>query len=64
VETFPVFSEIDELLADEIDRHMEHLKQKYSQFYEQYFSARMVKDIGVRHRIEIPKPTPAPVTVV
>jgi hypothetical protein len=59
-----VFSEIDELLADEIDRHMEHLKQNYSQFCEQYFSARMVKDIGVRHRIDVPKPTPAPVPAV
>ena len=45
-----LFAEADEILHDEIDKHMEHLRADYPQFYEEYFDARRIRHACIRHR--------------
>ena len=54
-----LFKEADGLLDEEIDGFMEHLRGDYPQFYNEYFAARQIKDVGTRHRPAEPAPPPA-----
>ena len=45
-----LFDQADEILNEEIDRFMEMLRPAETELYNKYFSARVVKDTGVRHR--------------
>jgi len=56
------FAEADEILHKEIDKHMEHLREDYPQFYEEYFDARRIRHAGIRHRPDAKKDgtTPPP----
>lgn len=51
------FYKIDEILEEEIDPAMELIRATNTQFYNEYFALRVVKDTGIRHR---PEPAPAP----
>ena len=58
-----LFSQVDELLNEELDRYMELLRAADTEFYNTYFAARVIKDIGVRHKATPPAPpAPAPAT--
>lgn len=52
-----LFNEADTLL-DQIDAMMELVRTKASQFYNEYFAARVIKDVGIRHRPEEPAAEP------
>lgn len=59
-----LFNQIDELLNEEFDRYMELLRSSDTEFYNKYFAARVIKDMGVRHKANAPAPgTPAPAAV-
>jgi hypothetical protein len=45
-----MFDNADDLLREELDRYMELLRPTEVEFYNKYFSARLVRDTGVRHR--------------
>ena len=45
-----LFEKADELLNEEFDRFMELLRTTQSEFYNKYFTARVIKDTGVRHK--------------
>jgi hypothetical protein len=45
-----LFDEVDELLHEEVDRLMEVLRPLEAELCNKYFSARVVKDLGIRHR--------------
>ncbi|MDD8018847.1 MAG: hypothetical protein PHP42_10780 [Bacteroidota bacterium] len=57
-----LFDKADELLSEEIDRFMEMLRANETEFYNMYFSVRVVKDTGARHRTN-GDPVPAPATL-
>ena len=43
---------------------MELLRSSDTEFYNKYFAARVIKDMGVRHKANAPAPgTPAPAAV-
>ena len=44
-----LFDDADELLRDDLDHLMEQVRGEFPQFYNEYLSARVIKDIGVRH---------------
>ena len=48
-----LFDKVDELLHEEIDRYMELLRPTETELYNKYFSARVVKDTGIRHRAPV-----------
>ncbi len=48
-----LFSQADSLL-DRIDAMMQLLRAKATQFFNEYFAARVIKDVGIRHRPEAP----------
>jgi hypothetical protein len=50
-----LYDQVDELLADTIDRLMELVKVKEPQLYEQYFSLRTIKWLGIVHKKETAK---------
>lgn len=52
-----LFDEVDDLLLDEIDGIMETFKTTEPDFYNAYFSARVIKDLGTR---KVVKENPAP----
>jgi len=54
-----LFAKADDLLENEIDRQMELLREAYREFYNEYFAARVIRDLGIVHE---PEPTPAPPT--
>ncbi len=56
-----LFRQADELLREELDRCMELLRATEQQFYTEYFAARIVKDLGLRHRQPTNGTQPAPV---
>ena len=45
-----LFDQADDILNEELDRFMELLRPAETELYNKYFSARVVKDTGVRHR--------------
>lgn len=51
-----LFTKADEILEEEIDPAMELIRATKTQFYNEYFTLRVVKDTGVRHK---PEPEPA-----
>ena len=57
-----LFDKADELLHEELDRYMEMLRPTETELYNKYFSARVVKDLGIRHRpaVEPTVASPAP----
>jgi BMFP domain-containing protein YqiC len=48
-----LFNKTDELLREELDRYMELLRPTETELYNKYFSARIVKDLGIRHRTPV-----------
>lgn len=52
-----LFDEADDLLLDQMDGMMEVFKNTDTDFYNAYFSARVIKDLGTR---KVVKETPAP----
>jgi hypothetical protein len=57
-----LFVKVDGILEEEINPAMELIRASKTQFYNEYFALRLIKDTGVRHRPEpIPSPAPAPV---
>jgi len=55
-----LFDKADELLNEEFDRYMELLRPTETELYNKYFSARVVKDMGVRHKANGETPAPEP----
>jgi hypothetical protein len=56
-----LFTQADTILTEQLDRMMEKFNSSDQQFYQEYKSAREIKDLG--HRIEKPEtpvnnPTP------
>jgi hypothetical protein len=47
---YSLFAEADEVLNEEIDHFMELIRPAETEFYNKYFTARIIKDTGVRHR--------------
>jgi hypothetical protein len=45
-----LFDVADKTLNEELDRLMELVRGSQTQFYNEYFAARVIKDLGVRHR--------------
>ncbi|MFA5834357.1 MAG: hypothetical protein WDA22_12850 [Bacteroidota bacterium] len=58
-----LFEKADELLNEEFDRFMELLRTKESEFYNKYFTARVIKDTGIRHKTNGEPINPATPTV-
>jgi hypothetical protein len=51
---------VDELLNEKIDRYMELRRSSDMEFYNKYFAACVIKDMGVRHKANAPaSATPA-----
>ncbi len=56
-----LFDRMDDLLKDELDRLIETVRESERDFYNEYFAARVIKDIGIRHtKPNQPPPTPPP----
>ena len=55
-----LFAKADEILEEEIDPAMELIRATKTQFYNEYFTLRVVKDTGVRHKPETPPTTNSP----
>ena len=55
-----LFKDAREVLDEEIDGFMEHMRDPYPEFYTEYHNARHVKNYGVRHRNGGNNPSPAP----
>ncbi len=60
-----LFAKADELLKDEADGIVEVVKETQADFYNQYFSARVIKDLGGSHtkpddEDKTPPPTDTP----
>jgi hypothetical protein len=56
-----LFDETDELLYDDLDRLMETVRNTETEFYNKYFAARVIKDIGLGRGEATPtQPTPQP----
>lgn len=47
-----LFRKADAILSEEIDQFVTSLKSTAPQFHTEYFAARMVKDIGLRHKTQ------------
>ena len=47
-----LFKEADELLSREIDNYMEIIRPNEPEFYNKYYAAKVIKDMGIRHRQE------------
>jgi hypothetical protein len=45
-----LFDVADKTLTEELDRLMELVRGSQTQFYNEYFAARVIKDLGTRHR--------------
>jgi hypothetical protein len=55
-----LFDKADELLNEDFDRYMELMRPTNTELYNKYFSARVVKDMGMRHRPNATPPPPVP----
>ncbi len=55
-----LFDKADELLNEEFDRYAELVRPTDTELYNKYFSARVVKDMGLRHRPMSTPPAPIP----
>jgi hypothetical protein len=54
-----LFAKADEILEEEIDPAMQLIRTSNPQFYNEYFTLRVVKDTGIRHEKAAPAPAPA-----
>jgi hypothetical protein len=54
------FDAATQILENEIDNLMERFNDTDPQFFNEYWEARVVKDVGLRHRPPPPPPPPAP----
>ncbi|MEW5844549.1 MAG: hypothetical protein AB1775_14940 [Bacteroidota bacterium] len=54
------FERADEILNEHLDTMMELVRQDDPQFYNQYFSARVIKDLGAGRKTTEPQPVPEP----
>lgn len=54
-----LFAKTDDILENEIDRQMELLREEYTEFCNEYFAARVIRDLGIAHE---PEPAPTPPT--
>jgi hypothetical protein len=53
------FTEADDILNEDMDRMLEMFNQSQPGFYNEYFAARVIKQLGIRHEVEEPViPTP------
>lgn len=59
-----LFDKTDELIHEELDRYMEMLRPTETELYNKYFSARVVKDLGIRHRPAVEPTVASPVSAV
>lgn len=59
-----LFDKTDELIYEELDRFMEMMRPTETELYNKYFSARVVKDLGIRHRTPVEVTAAAPVPAV
>lgn len=58
-----LFDRADEILSEELDHFIEMLRPVDAELYNKYFAARIIKDTGVRHRMnEAAEPQAAPAT--
>lgn len=55
-----LFDQTDDVLTEDLDRLMELVRESQTDFYNKYFAARVIKDIGFRHKPTPPPPTPPP----
>jgi hypothetical protein len=55
-----LFVKADDILEEEIDPAMELVRGSNTQFYNEYFAARVIKDLGIRHRQQATAPAAAP----
>ena len=46
-----LFDRADDLLSEELDRFIEMLRPVETELYNKYFAARVIKDTGIRHRV-------------
>lgn len=44
-----IFKDVDSLLTEQLDKLMENFRTKDALFYGEYKSARLIKDLGIRH---------------
>lgn len=51
-----LFGEADRILGEQMDKMVEVMRGYSREFYNRYFASRVIKDIGVRHEPEPPKP--------
>lgn len=58
-----LFEQTDDLLKEECDKYIEVIKSTETQFYNEYFAARVIKDLGVRHKGNGDTPAPQPPVV-
>lgn len=49
-----LFGKADELINEEIDHYIELIRPSETEFYNKYYAARVIKDIGIRHRHDEP----------
>ena len=54
-----LFKQADDILREELDQLMELLRASEPQFYTEYFTARVIKDLGLRHRAKANADAPA-----
>lgn len=54
-----LFDSADEILKEELDNFAESLKNDYPQFYNEYQAARVIKELGIRHKKETSDHTPS-----
>ncbi len=54
-----LFDQADEILTEDLDRLMETVRESATDFYNKYFSARVIKDLGIRHQ-QPPQPPQQP----
>ena len=48
------------ILENQIDNLMEVYKASDTQFYNEYWEARVIKDIGQRHKVRLEEPAAQP----
>ena len=51
-----LFKEADEIIGKEIDNYMEIVRPLEPEFYTKYYAAKVIKDMGIRHRQEEAEP--------
>lgn len=56
-----LFEQTDDVLAKEMDNIVEAIRSTQTQFYNEYFAARVVKELGIRHEAKQAPAAPAAV---